>query len=1004
MLDVFFISKSPNHQILKSISVSSKFNYSPMKKIIYLLFISFILTSCSQDKPLYSYVNPFVGTGGHGHTFPGATMPFGMVQLSPDSRLKGWDGCGGYHYSDSVIYGFSHTHLSGTGVSDYGDILLAPTVGEIHYNNGADGESGYSSKFSHENESAHAGYYQVLLKDFNIDVALTASKRAGFHKYTFPKTEQANIILDLEHRDEVLESEIQILGSNEVVGFRRSKAWATDQYVYFVAQFSKDFKKSTIAQNDIPTDLLQLNDKELKASFEFETEEGEQILVKVAISAVSVASARKNLEAEIPHWDFNKTLNEAKQAWNKELSKIEVDTDAETKHIFYTALYHSCIAPNIFSDVDGSYRGTDLKVHKTKNFDNYTVFSLWDTYRATHPLFTIIDQKRTNDFINTFINQYEIGGQLPVWELAGTYTGCMIGYHSVPVIVDAYQKGIRNFNVEKVYEAILHSAKQTHLGLDSYKENGFISANDETESVSKTLEYAYDDWCIAQMAKELGKDADYKKFTERAQSYKNIFDPNTGFMRAKMNHSWFAPFNPAEVNFNYTEANSWQYSFYVPQDIQGFADALGGKTQLELKLDELFTTSSETPGRHQVDITGKIGQYAHGNEPSHHMSYLYNYVNKPWKTQERVSQILKELYSNSPDGLSGNEDCGQMSSWYVLSALGIYSVTPGLDYYTIGSPRIERAQINLENGRKFQICAKDASEVNKYIQSAQLNGEAFNRSFIKHEEIMQGGSLEFVMGNQANKNWASLDSEIPLSVINTHTIIAVPYVYKGSRTFSEENTIELKALDTNAEIYYTLDNSEPNTNSTLYTVPFTLNKSTTIKTLAVKEGIFSKIITAHFTKTPQGRSIELFTPYGSQYSAGGKQALIDYLKGPNSYMTGRWQGYQGVNLEAVVDLGSVSSISSISTGFLQDWNAWIFMPDSVEYYASKDGTNFTKLGVVLNTVDEKESDVILQDFSLKTNTKTRYIKVIAKNRKYNPNWHRAPGDICWIFADEISIN
>jgi len=975
-----------------------------MRKLFPLFLVLNIILSCKTNKELYSYVNTFIGTGGHGHTFPGATLPFGMVQLSPDSRLEGWDGCGGYHYSDSIIYGFSHTHLSGTGVSDYGDVLLAPTVGPIHYNNGADGNPGYSSKFSHQNESAHAGYYQVYLEDYAVDVALTASKRVGFHQYTFPKSAQATLILDLEHRDEVLESELQITAKNEVVGFRRSKAWATDQYVYFVAQFSKDFKTGTLAKNDFPTELSQLNDKQLKASFVFDTNQGEQVLVKVALSAVSIASARKNLEAEIPHWDFNKTKHAAEQVWNKELSKINITSDEETKHIFYTALYHSCIAPNVFSDVDGSYRGTDLQVHKTNAFDNYTVFSLWDTYRATHPLFTLVNQERSNDFIKTFINQYKIGGQLPVWELAGTYTGCMIGYHSIPVIVDAYLKGIRDFDVAKAYEAMLYSANKNHLGLASYKKNGFIAANDETESVSKTLEYAYDDWCIAQIAKELGKKADYKKFTERAQSYKNIFDPNTGFMRAKMNHSWFSPFNPAEVNFNYTEANSWQYSFYVPQDIQGFAKALGGKKQLELKLDELFTSSSETPGRHQVDITGKIGQYAHGNEPSHHMSYLYNYVNKPWKTQERVSQILSELYSNSPDGLSGNEDCGQMSSWYVLSALGIYSVTPGSDYYTIGSPRIESVQINLENGRQFIISAVGASEENKYIQSALLNGVDFNRSFIKHEEIMQGGTLEFVMGNQVNKSWASLDSEIPVSVIDAHPIVAVPYVNQGARTFSKENTIELKALDPTVKIYYTLNNSEPSTSAALYTKPFTLSENTTLKAIAVKKDQFSKTISANFTKTPQGRSIELFTAYGSQYSAGGNKALIDHLKGPNSYMTGRWQGYQGVNLEAVVDLGSETTISSISTGFLQDWNAWIFMPEWLDYFASSDGVNYTKLGRVLNKVEETEAAVVLQDFTLKTNTKARYLKVTAKNRKYNPDWHRAPGDICWIFADEISIN
>jgi len=975
-----------------------------MKKLFSLILILGSIISCNQSKELYTYVNPFVGTGGHGHTFPGATMPFGMVQLSPDSRLEGWDGCGAYHYTDSIIYGFSHTHLSGTGVSDYGDILFAPTVGEIHYNNGADGKSGYSSKFSHENESAHAGFYQVYLEDYKIDVALTASKRVGFHQYTFPKSEQANVILDLEHRDEVLESEIHIIGTNEVVGFRRSKAWATDQHVYFVAQFSKDFTKATIAQNDIPTDLLQLNDKELKASFEFDTEDGEQILVKVAISAVSVESARKNSDAEIPHWGFNRTLNEAEQAWNKELSKIDIDSEEETKHIFYTALYHSCIAPNIFSDVDGSYRGTDLEVHNEKNFNNYTVFSLWDTYRATHPLFTIIDQKRTNDFINTFINQYEIGGQLPVWELAGTYTGCMIGYHSVPVIVDAYKKGISDFDVEKAYEAMLYSAEQKHLGLESYHKNGFISANDEPESISKTLEYAYDDWCIAQLAKDLGKEGDYIKFMERAQSYKNVFDPNTGFMRAKMNHSWFVPFDPAEVNFNYTEANSWQYSFYVPQDIQGLTQYLGGKAKLEAKLDELFTVSSETAGRHQVDITGLIGQYAHGNEPSHHMAYLYNYVNKPWKSQERISQILKEMYSNTPDGLSGNEDCGQMSSWYVLSAMGIYSVTPGLDYYTIGCPRLEKASINLENGNQFQIIANGASEQNKYIQSATLNGIAFNRSYIYHSEIMDGGTLEFVMGSRPNKSWASLDTEIPVSLIEDAVIVAVPYIDKGVRTFTDSNAIALKAWDAEAKIYYTLDGSEANENSTLYRDAFTISESMTLRAIAVKEAVLSKEIKAEFTKTPKGRSIQLFTEYGSQYSAGGDKALIDHLKGAKNYMTGSWQGYQGVDIEVVIDLNKRTAIKELSIGFLQDWNAWIFMPESVDYYASIDGKNFHKLGSVLNEVDEKESGVVLQDFSLKLNTKTRYIKVIAKNRKYNPDWHRAPGDFCWIFADEISIH
>lgn len=973
-----------------------------MKKLILSILVIATTISCNQNKELYSYVNPFIGTGGHGHTFPGATVPFGMVQLSPDSRLEGWDGCGGYHYSDSIIYGFSHTHLSGTGVSDYGDILFAPTVGDIHYNNGANGNPGYSSRFSHDQEEAHAGYYAVTLLDHNIDVELTSTHRAGFHKYTFPKSNQANIILDLEHRDQVLESELKITSNNEVVGFRRSNAWATDQHIYFVAQFSKNFKKATIAKNDIATDLLSVNDKRLKASFEFDTHKEEQILVKVGISAVSIESARENLKAEIPHWDFNRTKKDAEKLWNNELSKIIIDANDETKHIFYTALYHSCIAPNLFSDANGFYRATDLQVYNDIDFDNYTVFSLWDTYRATHPLFTIIDQKRTLDYINTFINQYEKGGQLPVWELAGTYTGCMIGYHSIPVIVDAYQKGVRGFDVEKAYEAMVHSADQNHLGLESYKHNGFISANDEPESISKTLEYAYDDWCIAIMAKELNKEEDYKRFIERAQFYKNVFDPNTGFMRAKMNHSWFVPFDPSEVNYNYTEANSWQYSFYVPQDIDGFISYLGGKDVLDRKLDELFTTSSETSGRHQADITGLIGQYAHGNEPSHHMAYLYNYINKPWKTQQRVSQILDEMYANAPDGLSGNEDCGQMSSWYVLSAMGIYPVTPGADYYAIGTPIIESAIINLENGKQFAIRANNVSKQNKYIQSASLNGKTFNRPYLNHKEILNGGELVFEMAASKNTSWASQST--PKSSITDYNIIAVPYIDKGRRTFTDENTIALKAWDNEAQIYYTTNGDDVTIGSNVYKEPFVITKSKTIKARTYKNGQFSKQITADFTKIPKGRSIQLFTEYGSHYSAGGDKALIDHLKGPKNYMTGTWQGYEGVNIEAVVDLNKKQSIKKLSVGFLQDWNAWIFMPDEVEYYASVDGVSYTKLGSVENPIDEKESGVILHDFTLNTKTKARFIKVIAKNRKYNPDWHRAPGGTCWIFADEISIN
>ncbi|MBT3933342.1 MAG: glycoside hydrolase family 92 protein, partial [Bacteroidetes bacterium] len=621
--------------------------------VVIVSMLALFLSSCSnKNQVLTDYVDPFIGTGGHGHTYPGATLPFGMVQLSPDTRLTGWDGCSGYHYSDSIIYGFTHTHLSGTGCSDYGDILLMPYTGELLFENGSDGNKGYSSAFQKKNEKAEAGYYQVLLDDDHIDVELTCSKRVGFHKYTFNEVDTGRIILDLIHRDVLIDSEIKALSATKIEGVRKSSAWARNQQLFFAIEFSKAFFNNDIEVRVDTTKGHEFNfGNGSKAVYQFVLEKDKTIMVKVGISAVSKEGAWKNLEEEIPHWDFEQVKNEANESWNKELSKIVVEGGTkEQKTIFYTALYHAMLAPDLFMDVDGQYLGRDLQIHQADGFDYYTTFSLWDTYRAEHPLLTIIDQKRTNDFINTFVKQYEQGGSLPVWEFAANETMCMIGYHSIPVIVDAYLKGIQDYDVEKVYEAMKHSANLGHLGLEAYKKYGYIPADQEPESVSKTLEYAYDDWCIAQMAKDLGKEDDYKYFIKRAQSYKNIYDKSTGFMRAKWNGSWFSPFDPKEVNIHYTEANSWQYSFYVPQDVSGLMNLMGGKEKFIEKLDQLFTENSETTGRHQSDITGLIGQYAHGNEPSHHMAYLYSYANSPWKTQEMASRIMKEMYTDQPDG------------------------------------------------------------------------------------------------------------------------------------------------------------------------------------------------------------------------------------------------------------------------------------------------------------------------------------------------------------------
>ena len=720
-------------------------------KLTTFIIILFFIFSCNKntnnaskqkDQPLIHYVNTFIGTGGHGHTYPGATLPFGMMQLSPDTRLDGWDGCSGYHYTDEYIYGFSHTHLSGTGISDYGDVLLMPT-NEINFNNGANGKKGYRAHFSHDNEFAEPGYYKVNLDSTNIDVELTVAQRSGIHKYEFPSSENQFVILDLEHRDKVLDTKIEKISDTEIVGYRHSEAWAKDQRLYFVIKTSHPF--NDVLQSPSETGMPGAR----RSALNFINPNNEPVYIKVGISAVDIDGARKNLEAEVLNKDFETVKKEAQQLWESQLEKIVIESnDSDKKTNFYSALYHTMLAPQLYQDVDGRYRGMDLEIHETNDFNYYSVFSLWDTYRAAHPLYTIIEQDRTNDFIKTFLAKYDEGGIMPMWDLAGNYTDCMIGYHAVPVIADAYLKGLRDYDTEKAFEAMKHSATRDKFGLEAYKTYGFIPVDEESESVSKTLEYAYDDWTIAQMAKAMGKTDDYKTYIQRAQYYKNVFDPETNFMRGRFRNTWFTPFDPYEVNFNYTEANAWQYSFYVPQDVSGFIKLLGGKEKLEAQLDELFSAKTEISGRHQSDITGLIGQYAHGNEPSHHMAYLYNFVNKPHKTQEKVHQILTELYHNDPDGVSGNEDCGQMSAWYVLSSMGFYSVTPGSNEYIIGTPLFDKATINLENGKQFNITANNLSDSNTYIESVKLNGKALNETYISHSAIVSGGSLEFNMTNQ----------------------------------------------------------------------------------------------------------------------------------------------------------------------------------------------------------------------------------------------------------------
>jgi predicted alpha-1,2-mannosidase len=980
-----------------------------MNKTVFIALAiwAFPLASFAQKTPA-DYVNTFIGTGGHGHTYPGATMPFGMVQLSPDTRLEGWDGCGGYHYDDSYIYGFSHTHLNGTGVPDLCDILFMPTTGETRWNNGSDGKQGYGSHFKHSSESSAPGYYKVVLDDYGITAELTASKRVGMHCYTFPAGNESNILVDLFHRDEVLESSIKVISDTKIEGLRRSRSWAADQYVYFAAEFSKAFSTYEIAVDNITVPNIQSVEykKNIKAIFNFNTAAGEKIYVKVGISAVSETGAWLNLKTEIPDWDFEKIRSNARSSWNKELSKIEIEggTDQQ-KTVFYTALYHSMVNPNTYMDVDGSYRGRDLKIHKDASFTNYTVFSLWDTYRAFHPLMTIIDQKRTLDYLKTFLVQYEQGGLLPVWELAGNETFCMIGYHSVPVMVDAYLKGIKGFDTEKAFTAMRKSAtREGNVGLKMLDRNGFISSDDESESVSKTLEYAYDDWCIAQFAKSLGKNDDYSYFIKRGQNYKNIFDPSTGFMRARSNGGWFNPFDPFEVNFNYTEANSWQYSFSAVQDMNGLIQLHGGKEKLSKKLDALFSASSKTSGRDQSDITGLIGQYAHGNEPSHHIAYLYPFVGEPWKTQKLVHQILNTLYHDNPDGLTGNEDCGQMSAWAVMSAMGFYQVTPGTPYYVIGTPWFSKVTINLENGKKFIISTKDISGNNFYISSATLNGKKYDASFLKHDDIMQGGELQFTMTDKPNMKWGTGTKNEPFTAISDSLIIPVPAIKDASKAFRDTKEITITGSP-GTTLLYKLTDTDGKISEKTYQEPFTIDKTCTIMCCARQNGKSSKWVQSDFVKMTDDRDITLTYPPANQYSSGGANNLIDGIRCSADFRVGGWLGFEKVNLEAIIDLREVKSLNTFGAGFLQDINSWIFMPSKIEFLVSENGTDYQSTVTIRNNIPQDKDGTILKTYVTKTTllVKARYVKVIATNIGNCPPGHKGNGGSAWIFADEIIL-
>jgi predicted alpha-1,2-mannosidase len=913
-----------------------------MKPLFYIFFLSI---SSLYGQNLTQYINPLIGTGGHGHTFPGVTLPFAMVQLSPDTRIDGsWDGCSGYHYSDKTIYGFSHTHLSGTGCSDYGDIAFMPYFGkDVDDNMPVDSLIARGVKFSHKNELAKAGYYSVVLNN-GVKVELTSTLRAGMQKYTFPYKGKAKIILNLKHRDELLQGSIQELDIITYKGMRISKAWAERQKLYYFFHLDKLPSTNKVIKGERGDEYLVL---------EFDVERNQVLHIKTAISGVDEEGARLNLDKEMPDFDFERYKINANAIWNKKMSLLSVfgGTQSE-KTNFYTALYHCMIHPSIFNDVDGRYRGRDDEVYDTENeFEYYTVFSLWDTYRALHPLLSFLERKKTNDFVVSFMKQYEQVKKLPVWELWGNETNCMIGYHAVSVMWDTYNKGIVSFHAGDAFKMMLATGRDTTSpSMKSYIKHGYVRADDDAESVSKTLEYAYNDWCIAQMAKKLNAERAMDEFTKRSRNWINVFDPTTGFMRPRLNGTLLTPFSPFMVDNHFTEANSYQYSFYVPHDLNHFKSVLGGEDALEKKLDQLFAARSKTEGREQADITGLIGQYAHGNEPSHHIAFLYK--NKA-KRNKIVKYIRDSFYKNTPDGLIGNEDCGQMSAWYVLASLGMYPVCPG---------------------------DKRMVSVDGLFDSVKIKADMWTITRKKQD------SFEFY--NLKGQELVLPEYEMELQ--------RQPFIYPCAKIFKIKQWIKFGGGD--SIVYHVNGGVAKGFKDSIL-----IDTNVYIEFYGIFNGKKTKSEYASFYKLPSDRAILIKSKYKAEYHAGGDMALIDGIRGTEVWRKGDWQGYQGQDFEAVITLNDEKEINKVATSFLQDQKPWIFFPTEYVISISSDGKNFTEVVKEKMNVGKDDEKASTKLWSHLIGKRAKYIKVWAKNYGKIPDWHPGKGGDSYIFIDEIEV-
>lgn len=992
-----------------------------MRRILIPLVAAMLLVSACQ-RTLTDYVNPFVGTDGHGHTFPGAILPFGMVQVSPDTRLDGWDGCSGYHYSDDTVYGFSHTHLSGTGCSDYGDLLLMPFTEENGDLPDSLDYSFYLSTFSHSNEKAEPGYYRVVLDRNRVMAELTVHGRNALHKYTFPHAGRKGVVVDLKHRDVVSDSRLVLsesTGEWHLCGYRLSAAWNPQQQFYFALTADCNPEKVVFFKDGKPVDGLEpLDGEDCKALLLF-PDNIKEVTLMVGISAVDDAGAWTNLK-ESDGITFQQAKKQAHTTWEKALGQIEVEGGSrEDRANFYTALYHCMTSPYLYSDADGRYlamkdRDTNIyTIQQAEGRDQYTVFSVWDTYRALHPLLNIVEPERSRDFVLTMLDHYRHSGELTMWELASHETHCMIGYHAVSVILDAYRTGVLDSldedTLNELLEAMVATSNLPMLGRTEYARDGFLSSEYENESVSKTLEYAYDDWCIAEYARLIGNDSICRIYMRRCQSWKNIMDDN-GFMHARRNGAFVTPFDPTEVNNHYTEANSWQYSTYVPHDVEGWIKQIGGEQFAEMFLDSLFYGSSKLSGRDQSDITGLIGQYAHGNEPSHHAAYLYAYLGRQWKTAELVRRICTDLYHDTPDGLCGNEDCGQMSAWYVMSALGFYPVCPGSGQYVVGSPLFDKATIHLHNGKDIVINAKGQGANSCYVRSLRLDGAPYDKAYLTAEQLHNGCTLDFEMGSKPDKEWATAEENRPHSIdFFSDAMIGItsaPTFDDWQQSFDGER--QIKIISDN-KVFYTTDGTTPNEWSAVYTGPITVTDDAVIKAVALDtvSGQFSAVVTHRLTRTQTDRTLTYITQPAPQYSENGPTGLIDRLHGTDNYRIGGWQGWQE-DCQVVVDLLEPRTVSAVGVECLENMKSWIFFPSRIEVEVSADNASWQPFGSIDNrefptTLERQELSTVHNFVVNGTPATARFVRIKASNYGRLPQWHISAGEQAWLFVDEIEV-